>query len=297
MTGLFLHGNSLASLPDGVFDELTMLTRLNLNGNSLAPLPAGIFDGLTALRRLELERNSLASLPAGVFDNFTELQGLLLKNNRLASLPDDIFDPLTELTELELQGNTGAPFSPVANAGTDRSAATGATVTLAGEASGAWGDNVTWAWTQVDGPSSNTAVSSGGVTLTDARTATPSFTAPDAATTLHFRLVVTPVPGASNAHGREAGAADWVTIAVAEFIGGARPTVANAIPNQSAQVGVPFSYTFPENTFADADAGDALTYRATGSENRTLGDDAMLARSRCSRLRRGADIRRTAFVS
>ena len=43
-----------------------------------------------------------------------------------------------------------------------------------------------------------------------------------------------------------------------------RPTVANAIPNQSAQVGVPFSYTFPEDTFADADEGDTLTYRARG---------------------------------
>ena len=59
---------------------------------------------------------------------------------------------------------------------------------------------------------------------------------------------------------------------------GTRPTVANAIPNQSAQLGVPFSYTFPEDTFADAD-GDTLTYRAIGSENRTLGDDVLIAGS------------------
>lgn len=40
------------------------------------------------------------------------------------------------------------------------------------------------------------------------------------------------------------------------------PVVANAIPNQSATVGTNFNYTFPTNTFTDAD-GDALTYRAS----------------------------------
>ncbi|RAK00156.1 putative secreted protein (Por secretion system target) [Larkinella arboricola] len=40
------------------------------------------------------------------------------------------------------------------------------------------------------------------------------------------------------------------------------PVVANAIPNQSATVGINVNYTFPSNTFTDAD-GDALTYRAS----------------------------------
>ncbi len=39
----------------------------------------------------------------------------------------------------------------------------------------------------------------------------------------------------------------------------AAPTVANAIPNQLAVVGTAFSYTFPANTFNDAD-GDTLIY-------------------------------------
>ena len=46
--------------------------------------------------------------------------------------------------------------------------------------------------------------------------------------------------------------------------GNTRLTVAYAIPNQSAQVGVPFSYTFHEDTFAHADKGETLTYRARG---------------------------------
>ncbi len=47
------------------------------------------------------------------------------------------------------------------------------------------------------------------------------------------------------------------------------PTVANAIPNQSATVGVAFSYAFPANTFNDAD-NDSLTYTATKSDNTAL---------------------------
>ncbi len=47
------------------------------------------------------------------------------------------------------------------------------------------------------------------------------------------------------------------------------PTVANAIPNQSATVDVAFSYAFPANTFNDAD-NDSLTYSATKSDNTAL---------------------------
>ena len=40
------------------------------------------------------------------------------------------------------------------------------------------------------------------------------------------------------------------------------PTVANAIPDRTATVGTSFSYTFPTNTFSDAD-GTMLTYTAS----------------------------------
>ena len=47
------------------------------------------------------------------------------------------------------------------------------------------------------------------------------------------------------------------------------PTVANEIPDQTATVGVAFSYAFPTNAFADAD-GDALTYAAVKSDGSAL---------------------------
>ena len=42
------------------------------------------------------------------------------------------------------------------------------------------------------------------------------------------------------------------------------PTVAVAIVDQAATQGAPFSFTLPAGTFADVDAGDTLTFSATG---------------------------------
>ena len=50
----------------------------------------------------------------------------------------------------------------------------------------------------------------------------------------------------------------------------AAPTVANAIPNQSATAGTMFSYQFSTSTFADTDTTDTLTYTATKSDGALL---------------------------
>ena len=47
------------------------------------------------------------------------------------------------------------------------------------------------------------------------------------------------------------------------------PTVATAIPDQSATAGTAFSYAFPDNTFSDADS-DTLTYTATKADGTAL---------------------------
>ena len=47
------------------------------------------------------------------------------------------------------------------------------------------------------------------------------------------------------------------------------PTVANAIPDQTATAGTAFSYAFPDNTFSDADS-DTLTYAATKADDTAL---------------------------
>lgn len=48
------------------------------------------------------------------------------------------------------------------------------------------------------------------------------------------------------------------------------PTLINAIGDQSATEGSPFSFTFAVNTFADVDVGDSLTYSARTSSGSSL---------------------------
>ncbi len=238
---------------------------LSLSRSSLTGLKAGDFDGLTALQRLLLNHNSLSALPSGLFDDLTALTTLQLNNNSLSTLPSDIFDKLTALTGLALQNNPGAPFKPVANAGTDQSVTTGAAVTLAGTATGPWGDNVTWQWTQVDGASSNTPVTT-GVTLAGADSASASFTAPDAAATLHFRLIATPVR-ATSIQGLIASEPDWVTVTVEEAANNApvfNPDTATRTIAENTAANMNIGAAIPEAT--DDDAGDTLTYSMEGTD-------------------------------
>ena len=73
---------------------------------------------------------------------------------------------------------SGANQEPVASAGADQSVLSGALVTLSGTAStDPDGDSLTFAWSQTGGTA---------VTLSNANTASPTFTAPGAATTLVF---------------------------------------------------------------------------------------------------------------
>lgn len=98
------------------------------------------------------------------------------------------------LAEFEVYGSTtpAANKPPVANAGANRSVASGATVALDGSGSSDPDGSVSkYTWTQTGGPS---------VTLNNPLTATPGFTAPTVTspTVLTFSLVVTDDRGASS---------------------------------------------------------------------------------------------------
>ena len=59
-------------------------------------------------------------------------------------------------------------------------------------------------------------------------------------------------------------------VAAAVVVPNNPPTVATAIPDQSATAGTAFSYVFPANTFSDADTGDTLSYTATKTDATAL---------------------------
>ena len=214
LTRLELDRNQLPSLPAGIFDQLTSLTRLELYDNSsLAPLPAGIFDQLTKLEYLDMDNIGLTTLPAGIFDQHQELNVLWLRDNDLEALPDNIFHKTRKLHKLRLQNNPGVPFTPTANAGPDQTVSTGAQVTLSSTATGPWGDNLDFRWWQVDGPNSDTIVTT-GVTLSSATSTAPTFTAPAAPTVLHFRLRAEPVVIDTLSFAGLGNSFAWVTITV-----------------------------------------------------------------------------------
>jgi hypothetical protein len=78
---------------------------------------------------------------------------------------------------------------PTANAGIDQTVNVDSAVNLSGSGNDPEAGALTYAWTQTGGTS---------VSLTGAATATPSFTAPSAATTLSFQLTVTDDHGQSD---------------------------------------------------------------------------------------------------
>ena len=213
MRTLKLNGNPLGALTAGVFDPLTGLKTLELSNTGLTELPAGLFADLDRLEVLQLVENRLRAFPAaaladvagtlqwlimrdnglesidaGALDAMTQLRRLELQNNALASLPDDLLRPLTKLEIVELYGNPGFNgFAPVVEAIPEQSFVRGQwgqRVDLeAVLGASPWGDNVIWTWPQTGS----------SVTLNDADTATPWFTAPtvDADTTFNLKATAT----------------------------------------------------------------------------------------------------------
>ena len=66
------------------------------------------------------------------------------------------------------------------------------------------------------------------------------------------------------------GLSEVFQVAAAVVVPNNPPTVATAIPDQSATAGTAFSYVFPANTFSDADTGDTLSYTATKTDATAL---------------------------
>ncbi|HET7529871.1 MAG TPA: PKD domain-containing protein, partial [Mycobacteriales bacterium] len=81
---------------------------------------------------------------------------------------------------VDTRSSPSANHAPTANAGVDQSVWTGSNVQLHGTASDPDGDLTTYQWTQTGGPA---------VTLSDATSSAPTFTAPASPATLTFSLV------------------------------------------------------------------------------------------------------------
>ena len=101
-----LKSNWLPSVHKDLFDGLTSLEKIDLEDNLLDSVNEDLFDGLTSLQEIDLSNNVVPSLPADLFDGLTNLQILRLDRNSLTALPADVFDGLTNLRELHLDENS-----------------------------------------------------------------------------------------------------------------------------------------------------------------------------------------------
>ena len=173
-----------------------------------------------------------SSVPVGVLPNSGAALTVTFPDKTVSWI-ELVVDTVSEstlnvgLAEFEAYG-TDSPvlLPPVANAGPDSAAKTGATVQLTGAASTAPpGRELSYAWTQVSGTP---------VTLSDSTAVAPTFTAPSEADALTFNLVVS--------DGITTSSADTVVVTVNTYLltysGGANGIVAGTSPQAVALPGL-----------------------------------------------------------
>lgn len=93
---------------DDLFADLANLSHLFLHGNRLRALSEGVFRGLPSLDRLLLHANRLATVHRRAFHGLARLTILYLFNNSLMALPGDPLAALPALQFLRLNANPWA---------------------------------------------------------------------------------------------------------------------------------------------------------------------------------------------
>lgn len=104
------HTHPLSPPPpqDDLFADLANLSHLFLHGNRVRALSEGVFRGLPSLDRLLLHANRLAAIHRRAFQGLARLTILYLFNNSLVALPGDPLAALPALQFLRLNANPWA---------------------------------------------------------------------------------------------------------------------------------------------------------------------------------------------
>ncbi|XP_063909623.1 protein toll-like [Zophobas morio] len=102
---LYLSGNGLENLPDGVFKPLKMLERLHLWNNKLKSLDRSTFRGLVSLQSLELSINQIESIAEDAFKDLKNLIQVNLSSNKLKMIPSSLFRYNRKLESLRMKNN------------------------------------------------------------------------------------------------------------------------------------------------------------------------------------------------
>ncbi|XP_028417161.1 G-protein coupled receptor GRL101-like [Dendronephthya gigantea] len=113
---LYLSGNGLAWLHDGVFEIKSLIT-LDLNTNNLKFIIGELkdaqlkkqdwFKGLNNLQSLDISSNQLTSWPSNVFLPLKSIQNMSMRNNRFKEFHNRFFEHLGSLQRLDISTNPG----------------------------------------------------------------------------------------------------------------------------------------------------------------------------------------------
>jgi leucine-rich repeats and immunoglobulin-like domains protein 1/3 len=105
LENLNLSHNSIRSLPDKVFRDLTKLKKLELNSNKIEKIHKQTFFGLVCLQTLDISVNLLSNLSAFVFSELTSLKIVKLSQNKIQNVDKHAFNGLASVEEIFLNSN------------------------------------------------------------------------------------------------------------------------------------------------------------------------------------------------
>lgn len=129
VTGLDLSENSIKTIPEGFFDNMTNLEYVYINSNYIETLPKDMFknnkklqwvnfcsnklskvsatdfSGLADMQYLELDNNAITEVENGALDGDTGLLQFSMVNNDVAELPADLLKDASKLEFINLSGN------------------------------------------------------------------------------------------------------------------------------------------------------------------------------------------------
>ncbi|KAG8128245.1 hypothetical protein E2320_015111 [Naja naja] len=115
LTSIELDGNDITEIPDGVFNGIPNLERIDLRKNKITSSSIGpqAFKNLKNLERLYMDGNTLVSIPHGLPSSLEELK---INENEIHVINEDSFQGLKKLLILELESNklSEANVSPLA---------------------------------------------------------------------------------------------------------------------------------------------------------------------------------------
>ncbi|XP_070591887.1 extracellular matrix protein 2 [Erythrolamprus reginae] len=104
LTSIELDGNDIIEIPDGVFNGIPNLERIDLRKNKITSSNIGpqAFKNLKNLQRLYMDGNELVSIPHGLPPSLEELK---INENQIHGINENSFQGLKKLLILELESN------------------------------------------------------------------------------------------------------------------------------------------------------------------------------------------------